>query len=118
MACSTYIFPAYLGEIYKHTHLLRPWKNTTHANGNFHVMCGWFLRTFKYLVLLSLLYFLSSYPKIHFLCQDPKMYVQTILDVHKKYNALVMSAFNNDAGFVAALDKVCNSSDTGSDTGC
>jgi len=34
------------------------------------------------------------------------MYVQTILDVHKKYNALVMSAFNNDAGFVASLDKV------------
>lgn len=34
------------------------------------------------------------------------MYVQTVLDVHKKYNALVMSAFNNDAGFVAALDKV------------
>lgn len=42
-----------------------------------------------------------------FYLQDPKMYVQTILDVHKKYNALVMSAFNNDAGFVAALDKVC-----------
>uniref|UniRef100_A0A4W4DU45 Cullin-1 n=1 Tax=Electrophorus electricus TaxID=8005 RepID=A0A4W4DU45_ELEEL len=41
---------------------------------------------------------------------DPKMYVQTILDVHKKYNALVMSAFNNDAGFVAALDKVFCSS--------
>ena len=38
--------------------------------------------------------------------QDPKLYVQTILDVHKKYNALVMTAFNNDAGFVAALDKV------------
>ncbi|ELW72855.1 Cullin-1 [Tupaia chinensis] len=38
---------------------------------------------------------------------DPKMYVQTVLDVHKKYNALVMSAFNNDAGFVAALDKAC-----------
>ncbi|KAF3826683.1 hypothetical protein GH733_009208 [Mirounga leonina] len=35
---------------------------------------------------------------------DPQMYVQTVLDVHKKYNALVMSAFNN-AGFVAALDK-------------
>lgn len=42
---------------------------------------------------------------LHFL-QDPKVYVQTTLDVHKKYNALVMSAFNNDAGFVAALDKV------------
>ena len=40
------------------------------------------------------------------LSKDPKMYVQTVLDVHKKYNALVMSAFNNDAGFVAALDKV------------
>ncbi|KAB0400428.1 hypothetical protein E2I00_006276 [Balaenoptera physalus] len=39
--------------------------------------------------------------------KDPKMYVQTVLDVHKKYNALVMSAFNNDAGFVAALDKAC-----------
>ncbi|CAH1774938.1 unnamed protein product [Owenia fusiformis] len=38
---------------------------------------------------------------------DPKVYVQTILDVHKKYNALVMVAFNNDAGFVAALDKAC-----------
>jgi len=38
---------------------------------------------------------------------DPKVYVQTILDVHKRYNALVMTAFNNDAGFVAALDKAC-----------
>lgn len=42
-----------------------------------------------------------------FIFQDPKIYVQTILDVHKKYNALVMTAFRNDAGFVAALDKVC-----------
>ncbi|XP_060075910.1 cullin-1-like [Ylistrum balloti] len=38
---------------------------------------------------------------------DPKVYVQTILDVHKKYHALVMTAFSNDAGFVAALDKAC-----------
>jgi len=38
--------------------------------------------------------------------QDPKIYVQTILDVHKKYHALVIVAFSNDAGFVAALDKV------------
>ncbi len=38
---------------------------------------------------------------------DPKVYVTTILDVHKKYNALVMSAFSNDAGFVASLDKAC-----------
>ncbi|KAK2179486.1 hypothetical protein NP493_487g01037 [Ridgeia piscesae] len=38
---------------------------------------------------------------------DPKVYVQTVLDVHKKYNALVVTAFNRDAGFVAALDKAC-----------
>ena len=29
---------------------------------------------------------------------DPKTYVNTILDVHRKYNCLVLSAFNNDAG--------------------
>lgn len=38
---------------------------------------------------------------------DPKVYVQTILEVHKKYNALVLMSFNNDNGFVAALDKAC-----------
>lgn len=38
---------------------------------------------------------------------DPKLYVLNILEVHKKYNALVLIAFNNDNGFVAALDKAC-----------
>ncbi|XP_037944794.1 cullin homolog 1-like [Teleopsis dalmanni] len=38
---------------------------------------------------------------------DPKVYVQAILEVHKKFNALVLTAFNNDNGFVAALDKAC-----------
>merc|ERR1712001_407803 len=38
---------------------------------------------------------------------DPKLYVSTILDVHKKYNALVLTAFANDSGFVASLDKAC-----------
>jgi len=38
---------------------------------------------------------------------DPKIYVQTILDIHKKYNALVMTAFCNDSGFVESLDKAC-----------
>ncbi len=37
---------------------------------------------------------------------DPKVYVTTTLEVHRKYHALVADAFNNDAGFVAALDKV------------
>lgn len=35
------------------------------------------------------------------------MYVQTILDVHKRFDMLVLSAFHNDKGFVAALDKAC-----------
>lgn len=36
-----------------------------------------------------------------------KVYVQTLLAVHKKYNGLVLVAFQNDAGFVASLDKAC-----------
>ncbi|GAB6031911.1 Cullin-1 [Chamberlinius hualienensis] len=38
---------------------------------------------------------------------DSKLYVNTILEVHKKYNALVLTAFVNESGFVAALDKAC-----------
>ncbi|RWS31532.1 cullin-1-like protein [Leptotrombidium deliense] len=38
---------------------------------------------------------------------DPKLYVTTILEVHKKYSGLVISAFGSEAGFVAALDKAC-----------
>lgn len=29
------------------------------------------------------------------------------MEVHRKYNELVQTAFNNDNGFVAALDKAC-----------
>lgn len=38
---------------------------------------------------------------------DPKVYVNTILEVHKKYNAVMTTAFKSDSGFVAALDKAC-----------
>ena len=50
---------------------------------------------------------LSAIEKCDDSANDPKIYVTTILDVHKKYNALVLNAFNNDSGFVAALDKAC-----------
>jgi len=56
----------------------------------------------------SLLVNLSLVDGIFVRCgwQDPKIYVQTILDIHKKYNMLVMTAFSNDSGFVESLDKV------------
>ncbi|KAG1460061.1 hypothetical protein G6F56_006033 [Rhizopus delemar] len=38
---------------------------------------------------------------------DPKSYVDTLLESHKKYNDLTQSAFCGEAGFVAALDKAC-----------
>jgi len=38
---------------------------------------------------------------------DPKLYVSTILEVHKKYSQLTSISFSNDPGFVAALDKAC-----------
>lgn len=38
---------------------------------------------------------------------DPKIYIETILQVYKTYHRLVLTAFHNDSGFVAALDKAC-----------
>ena len=62
------------------------------------------------LKLFSIVFIL--YKQFHVTChlfcvlQDPKLYVETILSVHRKYNALVMTAFGNDTGFIEALDKV------------
>lgn len=39
--------------------------------------------------------------------QDAKIYIQVVLDVHKKFGSLVQEAFQSDSGFVAALDKAC-----------
>jgi hypothetical protein len=39
--------------------------------------------------------------------QDPVKYVQTLLDVYVKFSDVVKTAFENDAAFVASLDKVC-----------
>jgi cullin 1 len=38
---------------------------------------------------------------------DPKLYVETLLKVFKKYNAMVVNAFKNDPNFVSSLDKAC-----------
>ncbi|KAH9370139.1 hypothetical protein HPB48_015106 [Haemaphysalis longicornis] len=39
--------------------------------------------------------------------QNPKLYVDTLLSVHRKYNTLVVTAFANEEGFVEAFDKAC-----------
>jgi len=38
---------------------------------------------------------------------DPKLYVETILDIHSKFFKLVQESFNSEQGFTAALDKAC-----------
>jgi len=38
--------------------------------------------------------------------QDSQMYVQAILNIYKKYNALVLTSFHNDRRFMEALDRV------------
>ncbi|KAJ3242564.1 hypothetical protein HDU81_000009 [Chytriomyces hyalinus] len=38
---------------------------------------------------------------------DPKVYVEALLEVHRKYNDLVMNAFRGESGFVSSLDKAC-----------
>ncbi|CAF4520663.1 unnamed protein product, partial [Rotaria sp. Silwood2] len=37
---------------------------------------------------------------------DPKLYIETILDIHKKYLTLVQNVFNNAQDFIIALDKI------------
>jgi len=56
----------------------------------------------------SLCLALQNEPKvIIFVFQDPKLYITTFLEVHKKYSSLIENAFRNDPGFIAALDKAC-----------
>ncbi|RUP51948.1 hypothetical protein BC936DRAFT_144264 [Jimgerdemannia flammicorona] len=38
---------------------------------------------------------------------EPGKYVDALLEVHRKYNDLVQTAFKGEAGFVASLDKAC-----------
>ncbi|RIB03787.1 Cullin [Gigaspora rosea] len=39
--------------------------------------------------------------------KEPRIYVDALLEVHKKYNDMVTKAFKGEAGFVASLDKAC-----------
>lgn len=38
--------------------------------------------------------------------KEPKLYVHTLLGEYNKYHLLVTTSFNDDAGFLQALDKV------------
>lgn len=38
---------------------------------------------------------------------DPRGYINSILDIYQRYNAVVIEAFDSEAGFVTALDKAC-----------
>jgi cullin 1 len=38
---------------------------------------------------------------------DPQVYVQVLLSVHAKFESVVQTAFCNEPGFVASLDKGC-----------
>ena len=38
---------------------------------------------------------------------DPKAYVDTLLEVHKKYSGVVARCFKGEAGFTASLDRAC-----------
>jgi cullin 1 len=52
--------------------------------------------------------FISYSSNFVFCNQDPKLYVETILDIHSKFFKLVQEAFSSEQGFTAALDKVNN----------
>lgn len=38
---------------------------------------------------------------------DPNIYISAILDVHRKFDSIVINTFNKDSGCVAALDEAC-----------
>lgn len=40
--------------------------------------------------------------------QEPKLYVQALLEEYNKYHLMVSTSFNDDSGFLQALDKVGN----------
>ncbi|KAG8184675.1 hypothetical protein JTE90_013069 [Oedothorax gibbosus] len=38
---------------------------------------------------------------------DPKSYINAILEIHQRYNSIVITAFESEAGFATSLDKAC-----------
>ncbi|GIY49217.1 cullin-1 [Caerostris extrusa] len=38
---------------------------------------------------------------------DPKAYINSILEVHQRFNSVVIAAFDSEVGFATALDKAC-----------
>ncbi|CAF3953992.1 unnamed protein product [Rotaria sordida] len=39
---------------------------------------------------------------------DPRVYIETIIDIHKKFLKLIQNAFNNEKSFTTALDTACS----------
>ncbi len=57
----------------------------------------------------SSLQFVNGLPPIkpRLVLQDPKLYVDVLLSVHRQYRTLVDAAFGSEALCIAAVDKAC-----------
>jgi hypothetical protein len=49
--------------------------------------------------------FESNWSNVRYI-QDPKVYVETIIEVYEKFSTFVVQGFSNHHGFIVALDKV------------
>ncbi|GAM20673.1 hypothetical protein SAMD00019534_038480, partial [Acytostelium subglobosum LB1] len=38
---------------------------------------------------------------------DPKIYVETLLDIYQRFSSIIKQSFNNDVSFITALDAAC-----------
>ncbi|EFA78583.1 cullin B [Heterostelium album PN500] len=39
---------------------------------------------------------------------DPKVYVETLLEIYQRFSAVIRKSFNNDVSFITALDAACH----------
>jgi hypothetical protein len=55
---------------------------------------------------VNFIFFLYTLTFTSIALQDPKLYTETILDIHQKSSKLIQEVFNSEYGFIAALDHV------------